>query len=249
MVFATERGHGAALAQQRKAGCPPEACCRIWRGQSHAVCRLRNTSGLRAVPATAAQGNASVKVPVPAVDPTAPRATAPIGPLDRLEVMVFLGPGCPLRMRRSTRASRIMLPLAGEFSAAGKSAQMLSSRITQRLRQYLRNPEVAVRVKTAAAKRITVAGSVMEPGVFPVEGRVTLLQAIALAKGPSQVADLDTTLIFRTQNGQNPLQIRHRSNCARQGADPRSPSRRHDRGRRFGLQDSLARHSLDPALI
>jgi polysaccharide export outer membrane protein len=38
--------------------------------------------------------------------------------------------------------------------------------------------------------------------VFPVEGRVTLLQAIALAKGPSQVADLDTTLIFRTQNGQ-----------------------------------------------
>jgi polysaccharide export outer membrane protein len=42
----------------------------------------------------------------------------------------------------------------------------------------------------------------MEPGVFPVEGRVTLLQAVALAKGPSQVADLDTTLIFRTQNGQ-----------------------------------------------
>ena len=45
-----------------------------------------------AVPATAAQGNASVKVPVPAVDPTAPRATAPIGPLDRLEVMVFREP-------------------------------------------------------------------------------------------------------------------------------------------------------------
>ena len=40
-----------------------------------------------------------------------------------------------------------MLPLAGEFSAVGKSAQMLSNEITQRLRQYLRNPEVAVRVK------------------------------------------------------------------------------------------------------
>jgi polysaccharide export outer membrane protein len=165
-----------------------------------AVCAILLT--FAAVPAAAAQGNASARAPTPAVDPYAPRATAPIGPLDRLEVIVFREPELSVADAPVDESGRIMLPLSGEFSAAGKSAQTLSTEITQRLRQYLRNPEVAVRVKQAAAKKITVAGSVNLPGVYPVEGRVTLLQAVALARGPSQVADLDTTLIFRTQNGQ-----------------------------------------------
>jgi len=165
------------------------------------VCAILLVSA--AVPAIAAQHPpAKVQMPVPIVEATAPRATAPIGPLDRLEVTVFREPELSVADVPVDESGRIMLPLAGEFSAAGKSSQTLATEITQRLRQYLRTPEVAVRVKTAAAKRITVAGSVMEPGVFPVEGRVTLLQAIALARGPSLVADLDTTLIFRTQNGQ-----------------------------------------------
>jgi polysaccharide export outer membrane protein len=42
----------------------------------------------------------------------------------------------------------------------------------------------------------------MEPGRFEVEGPITLLQAIALARGPSQVASLDQALIFRTQGQQ-----------------------------------------------
>ncbi|MEO6360338.1 MAG: polysaccharide biosynthesis/export family protein [Sphingomicrobium sp.] len=168
-----------------------------------AVCAI--LLAFAAVPAAAAaQVNASASAPmlVPAVDPSALRATAPIGPLDRLEVIVFREPELSVADTPVDESGRIMLPLAGEFSAAGKSAQSLATEISQRLRQYLRNPEVAVRVKQAASKRITVAGSVMQPGVFPVEGRVTLLQAVALARGPSQVADLDTTLIFRTQNGQ-----------------------------------------------
>lgn len=166
-----------------------------------AVCAI--LLAFAAVPATATPVNASASPPaaVPAVDPSAPRATAPIGPLDRLEVVVFREPELSVADAPVDESGRIMLPLAGDFSAAGKSTQSLAAEITQRLRQYLQNPEVAVRVKQAASKRITVAGSVMEPGVFPVEGRVTLLQAIALARGPSTVADLDTTLIFRTQNG------------------------------------------------
>ena len=47
-----------------------------------------------------------------------------------------------------------------------------------------------------------MAGAVVQPGVYPLEGRTTLLQAVALAQGPSQVASLNQTLIFRTVNGQ-----------------------------------------------
>jgi len=153
-----------------------------------------------AIPAPAAQGGAAPEVP--GLTASAPRVNSTIGPLDKLEVTVFREPELSVSDTSVDESGRIMLPLIGQFSAAGKSTETLATEIGVRLRKYVRNPEVAVRVKQAATKRITVAGSVMEPGVFPVEGRVTLLQAIALARGPSQVADLDTTLIFRTNGGQ-----------------------------------------------
>jgi len=41
----------------------------------------------------------------------------------------------------------------------------------------------------------------MQPGVYPIDGRITLLQAVALARGPAKVASLDQVFIFRTRNG------------------------------------------------
>jgi polysaccharide export outer membrane protein len=58
-----------------------------------------------------------------------------------------------------------------------------------------------VTLKQPASRRVTVAGSVVQPGVYPIEGRLTLLQAVALARGPSQVASLDDTFIFRVHDG------------------------------------------------
>lgn len=138
---------------------------------------------------------------IPAVDPVAPRSNAAINPLDRLEVTVFREPELSVADVPVDESGHIALPLVGGFAASGKSTQVLATEIEAKLRQYVRTPQVAVRIKQAASKKITVAGSVMEPGVFPIEGRVTLLQAIALARGPSQVAALDQTLIFRTLNG------------------------------------------------
>ena len=96
----------------------------------------------------------------------------------------------------------VALPLIGSVNAGGRSIEAVASDIENKLRPYLRNPQVAVVVKQSATKHITVAGSVMEPGRFEVEGPITLLQAIALARGPSQVASLDQALIFRTQGQQ-----------------------------------------------
>lgn len=153
-----------------------------------------------AIPAPTA-GSATQASPPVAVS-TAPGTASTIGALDKIEVTVFREPELSVAETSVDEGGRITLPLIGEFSAAGKSTETLATEIETRLRKYVRMPEVAVRVKQAATKRITVAGSVMEPGVFPIEGRVTLLQAVALARGPSQVADLDTTLIFRTTAGQ-----------------------------------------------
>jgi len=139
---------------------------------------------------------------VPGIDLQAPRTNATITPLDRLQVTVFREPELSVEDVLVDEGGKVLLPLVGPISAAGKSTETLAAEITGKLRQYIREPQVSVAVKQAASRRITVAGSVVQPGVYPLEGRATLLQAIALARGPSQVASLNQTLIFRTVNGQ-----------------------------------------------
>ena len=136
------------------------------------------------------------------IDTNAPRPEASITPLDRLGVTVFREPDLSVEEVAVDESGKIILPLVGGVSAAGKSTERLSLEISQKLQRYLKNPQVAVTVKQAASRRVTVTGSVVQPGVYPLEGRLTLLQAVALAQGPSQVASLNETLIFRTRDGQ-----------------------------------------------
>ena len=49
---------------------------------------------------------------------------------------------------------------------------------------------------------ITVDGQVKEPGLYPVIGKMTLMRAVATAKGTAEFAKLDDVVIFRTVNGQ-----------------------------------------------
>jgi polysaccharide export outer membrane protein len=136
------------------------------------------------------------------LDLSAPRADAAITPLDRLSVTVFREPELSVEDAPVDEGGRIGLPLIGTVNAAGKSTDVLANEIKAKLAHYVRRPEVSVQVKQAASRRITVTGSVMQPGVYPLEGRLSLLQAVALARGPSQVAAMDQALIFRVRNGQ-----------------------------------------------
>lgn len=156
--------------------------------------------GLSVLSSTAAA--AQVQPMVSPVDTSAPRPDAAITPLDHLDVTVFREPDLSAQDLTVDEGGRLSLPLVGSVMAAGKSTDVLSAEITNKLRQYIKQPQVAVTVKQAASRKVTVTGSVMQPGVYPLEGRLTLLQAVALARGPSQVASLDQAFIFRTRNGQ-----------------------------------------------
>ena len=155
-------------------------------------------------PSAAAAGNpiGQPVVVAPGIDLEAPRAGATITPLDRLQVTVFREPELSVEDVLVDESGRVLLPLVGPLTAAGKSTEALAAEVTGKLRQYIREPQVSVSVKQAASRKVTVAGSVVQPGVYPIEGRTTLLQAVALAQGPSQVASLNQTIIFRTVNGQ-----------------------------------------------
>jgi polysaccharide export outer membrane protein len=100
-------------------------------------------------------------------------------------------------------AGNISLPLVGEVAAANLTTSQLDTKITELLGQrYFENPDVSVGIKESALRTVTVDGAVKDGGAFPIIGPVTLIQAVALAKGTSEDANARRVAVFRTVGGQ-----------------------------------------------
>lgn len=95
-------------------------------------------------------------------------------------------------------AGRINMPVLGYVRAAGRTTGELETELKTRLgEKYLNDPKVGVTVKTAVAKTVTVDGSVEQPGVYPVQGTVTLIRTIAMARGTADGANPKRVVVFR----------------------------------------------------
>ncbi|WP_170935381.1 polysaccharide biosynthesis/export family protein [Sphingopyxis indica] len=135
-------------------------------------------------------------VPAPS-EKTAP-AEYRIGPLDVLKITVFQEPDLSLEEVPVDASGNILFPLIGQVAVAGKTSTELSSSIAERLgERYLVDPQVSTIVSTSASQNVTVEGAVQKPGVFPLQGPTTLLQAMAMAEGPTQTAKLGEIIVFR----------------------------------------------------
>ncbi len=124
-----------------------------------------------------------------------------IGPLDTIQVDVFNVPELSREMQVDA-SGRISMPLVGTIDARGKTASELASAVEAALRgRYIRNPDVTVNIKSSVSQVATIDGQVVEPGLYPVTNQMTLLRAIASAKGLSEFARQDDVVILRTVNG------------------------------------------------
>jgi len=87
--------------------------------------------------------------------------------------------------------------------AGGKTVPELEAELAKRYANgYLQNPQVTVFIKEYTSQRITLEGAVNKPGIYPITGKTTLLQAIALAGGvDDKVADLGGVVLMRQVNG------------------------------------------------
>lgn len=134
-------------------------------------------------------------------DLTAADRPALIGPLDTIQVDVFNVPELTRELQVDA-GGRIAMPLVGTLDARGKTADELADSIEQALRgRYVRNPEVTINIKTSVSQVVTVDGQVVEPGLYPVTNQMTLMRAIASAKGMTEFARQDDVVILRTVAG------------------------------------------------
>jgi polysaccharide biosynthesis/export protein len=127
-----------------------------------------------------------------------------IGPFDKLTIDVFGIEELSKKEVQTDASGRISFPLAGVIEAAGRTPGEIEEELEARLRsRYVRDPQVTVNLSDTVSQVITVDGQVREPGLYPVIGRMTLMRAVATAKGTSEFAKLDDVVIFRTVKGQD----------------------------------------------
>ena len=141
-----------------------------------------------------------------------------LGPGDLLEITVFQVKDFNKVKARVDGIGDIDLPLAGVVKVGGLTVNQVRQAITQRLAEtYLQDPQVSVFLDKAANERFTVDGAVHKPGVYPMVGQMNLLQAIAMAQGPTTVANYSRVVIFRTIDGK-PMAARFDLDRIRAGA-------------------------------
>jgi polysaccharide export outer membrane protein len=125
-----------------------------------------------------------------------------VAPLDVLEIRVFgveefdgayqVDPQGNLRM-----------PLIGVVPANGLTTFELAADLERRFgERYIQDPQVMIQLTTEERSLITVEGAVDQPGIYPISGALTLLQAVALSGGTADDADLRNVIIFRTIAGE-----------------------------------------------
>ncbi len=130
-----------------------------------------------------------------------------VGPMDTLDVSVYQAPDVS-RIVQVDAAGQIGMPIIGAVPVAGKTVNEIRDELTVRLKaRYLRSPEVTVSVKEFASQKVTVDGSVGQPGVYPLIGKTTLVQAVAMARGLNREANEKKVAVFRTVNNQRMVAV------------------------------------------
>jgi polysaccharide export outer membrane protein len=201
------------------------------------------------------QASGAVVTPVAATAETLVPGSVPvdykIGPNDLLDIEVF-GVSELKRQVRVNTTGHVSMPLIGLVPVAGLSPAdaeaMLAVAYSEK---YLQDPQVSIFVREFTTQRITLDGALTKPGIYPLVGQITLLRALAMAGGGSQMADLEKVMLFRvTPDGQR-LTETHDVMRIRKGEAPDPLLQSEDMvvvnrdSRRTVLRDSLFRDILD----
>jgi len=120
-----------------------------------------------------------------------------LGPEDVIEVFVWKEPDLSTTVVIRPDG-KISLPLANELEASGKTALELQAEITEKLRRYVTQPVVNVMLKQINSLKISVLGEVRKPDVYRIKNRITVLDAIAMAGGFTDLARPNRVVVLRS---------------------------------------------------
>ena len=115
----------------------------------------------------------------------------------------------------------ISMPMIGELKAEGKTPVQLSDELKEKLKPFVQEPKVTVIVREVNSTRVYVTGEVAHPGSYPLRGRVSIIQVVALAGGFTDFADKDGILVIRHGDEGGNYPVRY-SDLVTDSAKPRA---------------------------
>ncbi len=120
-----------------------------------------------------------------------------IGPGDKLKIMVY-GEKQLSGLYQVGPEGAIMFPFTGKIEVQGHTSFSLAEKISELLREgYLKDPQVTVLIQEFVSKRIYVLGQVKKAGNFPMKEAMSIVEAISLAGGFTNFADISNVVVTR----------------------------------------------------
>lgn len=165
----------------------------------HAAPVLALLCGIAAALPARAAADMPVQIPPSTV---APPARYPVNAGDELDIFVW----GEERMQRAVRVQpdgTFAFPLAGTIKASGRNVSDIASEIRERIGVNYRSdpPDVTVSVRDATGMRFYVVGKVRLPGSYTSGTAPNILQALSVAGGPAEFADVKNAVILRQSPG------------------------------------------------
>src|SRR5258706_1316832 len=102
-------------------------------------------------------------------------------------------------------SDNVRLHMAGRMMISGLTVAQVEAEVTNRLKQYVKRPDVSVSVTEFHSQPVSVIGSVRTPGVQQVQGRKTLVEMLSLAGGLDATAGTTLRITRRLEFGRIPL--------------------------------------------
>ena len=116
---------------------------------------------------------------------------------------------------------KVSLPLLGEVAVAGLSLREVADNVQAALAQRVRRPEVVINVQgNLPSQRVFVGGEVTKPGVQPLAGSLTAMQAVLAADGLKDTAQPREVTVLRTAPGGERLVFRVDMKALMEGRQP-----------------------------
>jgi polysaccharide biosynthesis/export protein len=162
--------------------------------------------GLALPTAATAQGLATT----PATTTAAPTADYRLVAGDKLRIEVYKD--AQLSQSAQIRPDgKITMPLIGDITAVNKTTTELRQTITESLKEYMNNPSVTIIVVETVVPTAYVMGEVRSPGAVPLQGEMSVLQALALSGGLTEFAKSgDIRVLRKTTAGVETLSFRYK---------------------------------------
>ena len=121
---------------------------------------------------------------------------------DLVEIKVFMEPNMDRVLRISSNGT-VTYPLVGNVKIGGYSVSDAEEQLVEKLKYYIKNPQVSMLIKEYSNKMVYVLGQVKKPSELsiPPEKTMTVLEAITSVGGFTDIANTSKIKVLRMENG------------------------------------------------